>query len=97
MKMQGVFQINVPDWMRREEPVKAALCDLINADLAGCPHRTLEEFARLLNSSNIESTYQRIQEAVREQLYGQEEVYRPDGEPYYYTPEPKFNEEDYPF
>lgn len=98
MERRKVFQISVPDWMRREEPLKAAVCDLINADLAGCPQRTLEEFARLLNRQNVASSYERLQEAVRNQITEpEEEVFRLDGEPYYYQREESIPEEVKPF
>ena len=71
MEKQKVFQILVPDWMRREEPIKAAVCDLINADLAGCPKRTLEEFARLLDLNNKQASYIRLREGIRKQFGGE--------------------------
>ena len=39
----------------------------------------------------------RLNVALYKQFTEPGEVYRPNGEPYYYTPEPKFNEEDKPF
>lgn len=71
MEKQKPFQILVPDWLRREDPVRATFCDFINADLAGCPQRTLEDLARLLDLNNKKASYIRLRETVRKQFGGE--------------------------
>lgn len=60
--------IEVPNWMKEEEPVSAYVCELINAALACDPKMTLQTFAETLDMANKKWSYERIKEIVSQQF-----------------------------
>lgn len=61
-------RIEIPNWMKKEAPVSAYVCDLINAALAFKSDMTLAEFAQTLDMANKQWSYERIMEAVKMQF-----------------------------
>lgn len=61
-------KIEVPNWMKKEEPVSAYVCELINAALVFDPKMTLQTFAETLDAANKQWSYERIREIVMSQF-----------------------------
>ena len=64
-------RIEVPTWMKEEEPVCAYVCELINAALAHDPKMTLQTFAETLDMANKQWSYERIKAIVKQQFKGE--------------------------
>ncbi len=62
------MKISIPEWLKREKPINAGFCELINETLLNSPNMSLAEFAEQLHKVNVEATYRRIQEAERQQF-----------------------------
>lgn len=65
-------KIVIPQWLRDESPICADFCELINYALEEKPNMSLQEFAEDLNNSNLELSYERIQQAEARQFSGVE-------------------------
>ena len=64
--------VNIPNWMKKDAPMCAEFCELINAALENNPNMSLAAFAEQLSQANVEKTYERLLKAEKEQLYGGE-------------------------
>ena len=63
-----IEKIVIPDWLYIEYPNTACLCEIMNKALKKNPNMTLAEFARLLSNAHIEETYERISNAIENQI-----------------------------
>jgi hypothetical protein len=61
-------KILVPEWLKRENPICAGFCEMINEALQNRPYLSLAEFAEQIDMANKESTYKRLQEVVTRQI-----------------------------
>lgn len=61
-------KIVIPNWLKKEEPVSAGFCDLVNFALDGNPTMTLEEFAQLLSETNVKRTIKRMERSEEKQF-----------------------------
>lgn len=62
--------IKIPAWLKRDTPMCAGFCEIINFALESNPNMTLAEFAAQLSQANIEKAYEILLTAEREQIYG---------------------------
>ena len=67
--MMGKTQIVIPQWLKREQPICAGFCEMINETLMDSPDMSLAEFAAQLSATNIEESYKRLQ-AVEKKQFG---------------------------
>lgn len=67
-------RISIPGWLKRESPICAGFCEMINETLKNHPNMSLAEFANGLDEVNKEETYKRIQRAEKKQ-FGEVERY----------------------
>ena len=63
-------RIVIPQWLKREQPVCAGFCEMINDTLQTNPDISLAEFAEQLSAANIEESYKRIRAAEEKQFGG---------------------------
>ena len=61
-------KILIPDWLRKEFPSVAVICEVMNEALKEHPDMSLAEFAEGLNDTHIRETYRRVSEAVKRQF-----------------------------
>lgn len=61
-------KILIPEWLKKEVPVYAEFCAVINEELKGNPNLSLAEFAERINNLTIEIAYNRIKAAVNAQF-----------------------------
>lgn len=60
--------ITIHNWIKRERPIVAEFCELINSALQNKPNMSLAEFAVQLDEANKETTYARLLKAEKEQF-----------------------------
>ena len=65
-------KIVIPLWLKRESPITAGFCGLINDALENSPNMSLAQFAEQLSVANVEESIKRIQRAENKQ-FGTEE------------------------
>ena len=64
-------KIIIPDWMKKEMPNEAYMCDFINILLEeGNGSATIAELASALNKKNVDLTYNKVHNAIRNQVLG---------------------------
>ena len=103
MGKKEAFQIMIPEWMRHSEAekIKVAFCEIINADLAKYPDRSLADFARIFDLANKEATYELIKEGIAKECgrgeYEETPPFYPDGTSMEYEGRRNWNKEDAPF
>ena len=68
--MMNKTRIVIPQWLKREQPVCAGFCEMINDTLQNTPDISLAEFAEQLSEANIEESYKRIRAAEEKQFGG---------------------------
>lgn len=62
--------IKIPAWIKKDAPMCAGFCELINAALDSNPNMSLAAFAEQLSQANVEKTYERLLKAEKQQIYG---------------------------
>lgn len=62
--------VKIPTWMKKDAPMCAEFCEIINLALSQNPNMSLAAFAEQLSQANVEKTYERLLKAEKEQLYG---------------------------
>lgn len=62
------FFISVSPHLKRTNPFRAQMCELINLALKALPDMTLEEYARMLHKQNQEELYKLIVAAEKKQF-----------------------------
>ena len=60
--------IRIHEWIKRERPDMAQICELINFALGGNPSMSLAEFADILDKENVNETYRRLLAAEEKQF-----------------------------
>ena len=66
------MRIIIPNFLRRETPILAGVCDMINVALEENPNMSLEEFAKELSAVNQEKARERLEKAIERQFRGVE-------------------------
>ena len=66
--MMSETRIVIPQWLKREQPICAGFCEMINETLQDTPNISLAEFAEQLSATNIEESYKRLQAAEKKQF-----------------------------
>ena len=64
-------KIVIPRWFKRECPILAGVCEMINIALADNPQISLAEFAQELSKANVEKSIERMESVEREQFKGE--------------------------
>lgn len=63
-------KIVIPNWLRKESPITAGFCELINSALIDNPKMSLADFAQNLSEVNVENTIERMKKAEEKQFGG---------------------------
>lgn len=66
-----ITKIVIPNWLRKERPVTAGFCEMINEALASNPRMSLEEFAQAISEANVSDTIKRLEKAEETQFNGE--------------------------
>ena len=61
-------QIKIYEWQRKETPLCAGFCEMVNEALRDNPNMSLAEFAEELDAANKRATFERLIKAERRQL-----------------------------
>ena len=61
-------KIVIPGWLRKDSPITAGFCDLINSALMDNPKLSLEEFAQGISQANVEATIERLEKVEEKQF-----------------------------
>jgi hypothetical protein len=61
-------KILIPEWLKKENPICAGFCEMINEALQNRPNMSLAEFAEQLHEENVSESYRRLQAVVNKQL-----------------------------
>ena len=64
--------VKIPAWMKRDAPMCAEFCEIINLALESNPNMSLAEFAEQINQANVEKAYEILIKAEAQQIYGGE-------------------------